>query len=75
MKELLRQIQFKYFIEWSESTGGMSIWLNLNRDSEFIGELAKKKGILFQVKKNMRYENKYKILKTYNIISNINATF
>ncbi len=58
MQEQLRRIQIKSFIEWCEPTGGMSIWLDLKRNSERVAELAKKKGVLFQIEKNLRYDHK-----------------
>lgn len=57
MQEKLLSMQPETGIEWNTPTGGMSIWVNLNRDSKQIADLAKKKGVLFQHESSMDAQN------------------
>jgi GntR family transcriptional regulator/MocR family aminotransferase len=49
----LQDMKTECNIDWQEPNGGMSIWLNLNQDSQKISERAKQKGILFQFESGM----------------------
>ncbi len=49
----LRHLQTHVDIDWQTPTGGMSIWVNIFKDSKRISDLAKKKGVLFQYESAM----------------------
>jgi GntR family transcriptional regulator/MocR family aminotransferase len=48
MLERLEAMKQRHGLDWSVPCGGMSIWLNLHRNSAVIAESARAKGILFQ---------------------------
>ncbi len=55
MLEELEKTRAHSKISWSNPNGGMSIWVNLHRDSKKISDLAKKRGIFFQNEATMDY--------------------
>lgn len=55
MQDRLREIQSESKIEWQVPTGGMSIWINLNKNSKKIADLAKKQNVFFQHESAMDY--------------------
>lgn len=55
MEEELRKIKSEISIDWHSPNGGMSIWVDLFRDSKKIAENAKTKGVLFQHESSMDY--------------------
>jgi GntR family transcriptional regulator/MocR family aminotransferase len=56
MKEKLSAIQARSSMSWNEPNGGMSIWVNLHRDSHAVAERAKRKGVFFQAESSMTYD-------------------
>lgn len=56
MLECLEKIKLDHKISWAQPNGGMSIWVNLHRNSKTIAEKAKAKGILFQNESTMDYK-------------------
>jgi GntR family transcriptional regulator/MocR family aminotransferase len=56
MKEKLASIQKHYPISWCDPNGGMSIWVNLNKDSRAVAEKAKLRGIFFQTETTMTFD-------------------
>jgi DNA-binding transcriptional MocR family regulator len=46
-------------IEWITPNGGMSIWVDLLKDSKKITEIAKVNGIFFQHESSMDYLNSF----------------
>lgn len=56
MQEELEKIKSKYSLEWIPPSGGMSLWVNLNRDSAKVAEAAKKKGVFFQHESSMDHQ-------------------
>jgi len=46
-------------IEWITPNGGMSIWVDLLKDSEKITKIAKANGIFFQHESSMDYSNSF----------------
>lgn len=55
MQDRLQELQSESKIEWQIPTGGMSIWVNLKKDSKKIADLAKKQSIFFQHESDMDY--------------------
>lgn len=55
MEEQLQKLKTISEINWLSPTGGMSIWVNLAKDSKKIADLAKKKGVFFQHESAMDY--------------------
>ena len=56
MLESLEKIKLNHQISWIQPNGGMSIWVNLHRNSKIVAEKAKAKGILFQNESTMDYK-------------------
>ena len=57
MQKRLRTLAEVSDITWSSPNGGMSIWVNLNQDSEVIAKRARQKGVLFQFERAMDYSS------------------
>lgn len=57
MLEKLKELQLEQQISWTQPNGGMSIWVNLHRDSQIVADHAKKLGIMFQPETSMDYKN------------------
>ncbi|MEN0059709.1 MAG: PLP-dependent aminotransferase family protein [Bdellovibrio sp.] len=55
MQEELTKIRALSKIEWNPPNGGMSIWVNLFKDSRKIADAAKKTGVFFQYESSMDY--------------------
>ncbi len=55
MIDQLQRIQKKAEISWDSPSGGMSIWVDLHRDSKLIAEKSKKRGVFFQHESHMDY--------------------
>ncbi|MBC7467049.1 MAG: aminotransferase class I/II-fold pyridoxal phosphate-dependent enzyme [Bdellovibrio sp.] len=55
MIEQLEKIKTQSDIEWIHPNGGMSIWVNLKRNSKVISDRAKKEGVFFQNESTMDY--------------------
>jgi GntR family transcriptional regulator/MocR family aminotransferase len=51
----LAKLQAIHNVGWQEPTGGMSVWVNLHKDSKRISELARKRGAFFQHESSMDY--------------------
>jgi GntR family transcriptional regulator/MocR family aminotransferase len=58
MLEKLRKMKSKTNIDWQAPNGGMSIWVNIHKDSKNVADLAKKKGVFFQHESGMDYLDK-----------------
>jgi GntR family transcriptional regulator/MocR family aminotransferase len=56
MLKELQKLAERTNINWVNPNGGMSIWVNLNRDSETIAKQAREKSVLFQFEKTMDYK-------------------
>lgn len=57
MLNQLNRLKETFDITWHQPNGGMSIWVNLNQNSQSVAEKAKKKGIFFQNESTMDYLN------------------
>ena len=55
MEDQLQKLKSSCEISWISPTGGMSIWVNLHKDSKKISDLAKKKSVFFQNENDMDY--------------------
>ena len=55
MQEELEKIKTSTNIEWHSPNGGMSIWVNLFKDSKKIADAAKKRNVFFQHESAMDY--------------------
>lgn len=55
MIEQLKKLQAHSNISWVDPNGGMSIWVDLKRNSKIISDQAKKKGVFFQYESTMDY--------------------
>lgn len=55
LQDELQKIKSEGEIDWQTPTGGMSIWVNLQRDSKKVADLAKKRGVFFQDENSMDY--------------------
>jgi GntR family transcriptional regulator / MocR family aminotransferase len=53
---MLEQLdKLKKSVQWRDPNGGMSIWVDLQRNSKIVSDQAKKKGVLFQYESAMDY--------------------
>ncbi len=55
MEQELLKLKKETKLSWTTPTGGMSIWLNLFRDSEKVADAAKRRGVFFQHESSMDY--------------------
>lgn len=54
--EELEKLKSIHQIDWNSPSGGMSIWVNLFRDSLKVANAAKKKGVFFQYESSMDHQ-------------------
>lgn len=55
MQDELRQIKISSNIDWLAPNGGMSIWVNLFKDSRIVSDQTKQAGVFFQDERSMDY--------------------
>jgi GntR family transcriptional regulator / MocR family aminotransferase len=55
MLNKLEELKARANISWQNPNGGMSIWVNTNKDSQKLALLTKKQGVIFQYESSMDY--------------------
>lgn len=55
MQKQLQKLKSDSDLSWLTPTGGMSIWVDLKKDSKKVAGLAKKRGVFFQHESSMDY--------------------
>lgn len=58
LSESLEAMKDRFKLEWHRPAGGMSIWLDLKRDSGRVVDAAKRQGVLFQAEKGFDFQNR-----------------